>query len=627
MCGICGYISSNRIEDNVLRKMNDTMYHRGPDDAGVWSAQTTDYAVGLAQRRLSIMDLTPLGHQPMFSKDQGCVVVYNGEIYNYRELKKELEQKGHIFQSECDTEIIIEGYREWGDSVLSKLNGMFAIAIYDRAQDRVLMARDRIGKKPFYYYWDEKTFIFGSELKPIMMYPEFQHRVRTDVIARYLCTNYINEPDTIFEKVYKLESGGFLIWEKGTLRKGKYWNLLKEYELNSSKEQKDYNKCKEHLKELLKDSTQRRMIADVPTGTLLSGGIDSSLVTAMACQCTNDKVKSYSIGFKEKEYNEAEDAQKIADYLGTEHTELYIDEKSIAEMLDNLPYYYDEPFADSSQLCTMLVSELAKKDITVALSGDGGDELFCGYELYDSLQKRQKTDRFANLLYDIGHLPGIKQLDILGKLPENVQGVIDNRAKGTKVQFHLTKAEKKVLPLIKGQSLSVKNNLETELPHEDWKVTGMLLDMCSYLPNEILTKVDRASMKYALETRSPILDHRIIEYSFQIPQNFKYQNGIKKYILKDIAYELIPKELLDRPKKGFSVPVAKWMRGGNLKQQLMYFSSREFLQKQDIFVPDSMETFIKSFLEGGEDTYANIVWAFYVFQNWYEYYIIKEWHA
>ena len=334
-------------------------------------------------------------------------------------------------------------------------------------------------------------------------------------------------------------------------------------------------------------------------------------------------MKSYSIGFKEKEYNEAEDAKRIADYLGTEHTELYIDEKDIVEMLDNLPYYYDEPFADSSQLCTMLVSKLAKNDITVALSGDGGDELFCGYELYDSLQKRQKTDKIANCLYDFGNLPGLKHLNLIGKLPENIQGVIDNRAKDTKVQFHLTKAEKKVLPLIKGQSLCAKNGLEAELPHEDWKVTGMLLDMCSYLPNEILTKVDRASMKYALETRSPILDYRIIEYSFQIPTQFKYQNGVKKYILKDITYELIPQELLERPKKGFSVPISKWLKNGKLRQQLLYYSSEHFLQKQGIFYPRQMNEFINSFLSGHEETYVNIVWAFFVFQIWYEYFISK----
>ena len=620
MCGICGYLAPKPIENRLLSQMNDTMYHRGPDDAGVWSEQREGYAIGMAQRRLSIMDLSPLGHQPMFSPDGQCVIVYNGEIYNFRELKKELEQLGVRFVSECDTEVILQGYLTWGDEILSRLNGMFALAIYDKPKDRVLFARDRIGKKPLYYYWDGTTLVFGSELKPLMNYPGFEHKIRTEVLARFLCNNYINEPDTIFENTWKLEAGGLLIWEKGKLIKDKYWDILKVYQKNSQTLITDYAQAKQELTALLNDAVQRRLIADVPTGTLLSGGIDSTLVTALAARNRKDPIRTYAVGFGEKEYNEAVYAREVAEYIGTEHTEIYISEGDVERMLDNLPRYYDEPFADSSQLCTMLVSELARKDITVALSGDGGDELFCGYGFYDVLRKRQRTDWLASAGYTMMNLPGISALHLMDKLPEQIRGVVDNHDPGLKVQFHLTKGERKVTSLIKGNSLPVKNMKEEEIPHKDWQVAGMLTDMCGYLPNEILTKVDRASMKYSLETRSPILDYRILEYSFRLPQSFKYHEGEKKYILKDIVYELVPRELLDRPKRGFAVPVDKWLRNGKLKEKLEYYSSKEYLQTQGFFEEQAMHDFAQSFLSGGEERYQNIVWAFYVFQDWYEYY-------
>lgn len=622
MCGICGYIAPNRIEDDILCKMNDTMYHRGPDDAGVWSLQNDKYAVGMAQRRLSIMDLSPQGHQPMFSQDGQCVIVFNGEIYNYRELKKELEEVGIRFVSECDTEVILQGYLKWGDKVLTRLNGMFAFVIYDRNANRFLMARDRIGKKPFYYYWNQTTFVFASELKVLMNYPDFPKKVRKDVIARYLCTNYINEPDTIFEDTCKLEAGGYLVWENGVLRKEKYWDLLQTYTMKAADQIMDYKEAKAGLEELLNDAVQRRLIADVPTGTLLSGGIDSSLITALAAANRTDKIKTFAIGFDEKEYNEAVYAKEIAEYIGTEHTELYVSEQDVERMLDKLAFYFDEPFADSSQIATMLVSELAKKEITVALSGDGGDELFCGYGMYDVLKKRQEQDKIASFIYSTCNLPGIRSMKLLERMPEHIRGVVDNQDEGLKVQFHLTKLERMAKRLLKTEQLSVKNQKERLMPHENWQITGMLVDMCGYLPNEILTKVDRSSMKYALESRSPILDYRVIEYSFRLPHEFKYNNGEKKFILKDILSEKVPKEFWNRPKRGFCVPITKWLREGILREKLEYYCSEEFLKKQDIFDIEETREWIRSFLEGKETRMNHMVWAFYVFQNWYEVYIL-----
>ena len=380
MCGISGFISKKRISADELRNMNDTMYHRGPDDNGVEIYEgSSGYGVGMAQRRLSIQDLSPMGHQPMDSKDGRLSIVFNGEIYNFLELREEL--KGfYDFKSTCDTEVILASYLKWGIDCVNRFNGMFAIALFDREEQKVFLLRDRIGKKPLYYEicdeGDGEGIVFASELKPIMARPGFEKKINTKIISRYLYQQYINAPETIFDNVYKLEPGAVLTFSlknpKGKqIEVGKYWDISKIYHDMQKNPVKDYGEAKEELKGLLKNAVRMRMISDVPLGAFLSGGYDSSLMTAMAQEISNEPVKTFSIGFNEPGFNESEYAAKVAKHLGTDHTEMYIGEDDMFKLVESIPTYYDEPFADSSEICTMLVSELAKKRVTVALSGDG----------------------------------------------------------------------------------------------------------------------------------------------------------------------------------------------------------------------------------------------------------------
>lgn len=626
MCGICGYISKKNITLEQLKAMNDTMYHRGPDDSGEEIYETAGgYQVGFAQRRLSILDLSSLGHQPMHSADRRVSVVYNGEIYNFQELREELSD--YPFRSNCDTEVIIAAYLKWGINCLSRLNGMFAIALYDRENGEVYLVRDRIGKKPLYYWQKDDGIVFASELKPIMAYPGFAEEIRTEVLPRYLFQQYINAPDTIFRNVYKVEPGGILRFCKGEVSTWKYWELKDVYHKQAANPVKSYEEAKEGLKEALRKSVKVRMIADVPLGSFLSGGYDSSLISAIAQEHSDTPVKTFSIGFHEEKYNEAKYAKEVAAYLGTEHTELYIDEQDMFRLVESIPIYYDEPFADSSQIATMLVSELAKKHVTVALSGDGGDEFFCGYNIYENVRQAQKLDLPGAVVHAFCQLPGCRQLKIEDKLPFRVRVIAGNRIKECQTQFgagnYIIKANAMVKPI--QDMLPVHYLVEGEYGVKDWQIRRMLLDMDTYLPGDILCKVDRASMKYSLESRCPILDTDVMEFSFRIPHAFKYAKGDKKHILKDIAYDYIPKGFLDRPKVGFGVPLDKWLRGP-LKEQLLDYSSYDYLLRQGIFDAKYTSDMIQSYIRTGDAgpatgaNYSKLAWSFFIFQQWHQRY-------
>lgn len=625
MCGICGYVSRKNITIEQLICMNDTMYHRGPDDSGAEIyTMGEDRSVGLAQRRLSIQDLSPLGHQPMHSKDKRVSVVFNGEIYNFHQLRKELAD--YTFLSNCDTEVIIAAYLKWGIDCIDKFNGMFAICIFDREDNSIYLVRDRVGKKPLYYETDGEDLYFASELKPLMQRPGFSKEIRTDVVSRYLFMQYINAPETVLKNVHKLEPGSILHYKAGKITIWKYWDIKKVYHKMQADPVTDYGQAKAELKELLKKSVVSRMISDVPLGAFLSGGYDSSLMTAMAQEHADSPVKTFSIGFKEEKYNEAKYAAKVAEYLGTDHTEVYISEKEMFDMVESIPKYYDEPMADSSQIPSMLVAQLAKEDVTVVLSGDGGDEFFCGYNVYEKVHQAQLLDPLGAAVHAVCSLPGIKQCRLEERLPFAVRVIAGNRGKETKTQFsvgnYVTWAEKMVL----GDGLSCHYMDESKYGVKDWQIRRMLLDMDTYLSGDILCKVDRAAMKYSLEARCPILDKDVMEYSFRMAHNLKYEKGNKKRILKDIAYDYIPRELLDRPKVGFSVPLDKWLRGP-LKEQLTDMCDREYLKNQGIFDSGHTIALIEDFLktgDGGSGTgrnYSRLVWAFFVFQQWYQYYM------
>lgn len=639
MCGICGYVSKKNITLEQLKAMNDTMYHRGPDDSGeeIYDMHG-GYQVGFAQRRLSILDLSSLGHQPMHSANKRVSVVFNGEIYNYQEIREELTD--YSFASNCDTEVIIAAYLKWGIDCVQKFNGMFAIALYDRENDEIYLIRDRIGKKPLYYWQQSDGIVFASELKPIMAFPDFPGEIRQGVLSRYLYQQYINAPDTIFKNVYKLEPGAILRFKPGKIETWKYWDIKQVYKSQITNPISSYEEAKEGLKELLKQSVAARMISDVPLGAFLSGGYDSSLITAIAQEHSDMPVKTFSIGFHEERYNEAKYAKAVAEYLGTNHTELYIDEKEMFDLVDSIPKYYDEPFADSSQIATMLVSGLARESVTVALSGDGGDEFFCGYNVYENVRQAQKLDMLGGMVHGICHMPGFKQLKMEDKLPFKVRVIAGNREKESKTQFgadnYIVKATKMVKDIWSSDDdltnldlrLPVHYLIESGYAVKDWQIRRMLLDMDTYLPGDILCKVDRASMKYSLESRCPILDKNVMEFSYRIPHEFKYKNGDKKHILKDIAYDYIPKELLDRPKVGFGVPLDKWLRGP-LKEQLLDYSSYDYLDRQGIFNSKYVSDMITAYIKTGDAgpatgaNYSKLAWSFFVFQQWYQRYYVK----
>lgn len=624
MCGICGFYSKKRITADQLTEMNNTMYHRGPDDAGVEIIPAREgYMVGLAQRRLSIIDLSVLGHQPMHSADGRLSIVYNGEIYNFQELKEELSD--YPFVSSCDTEVILAAYLKWGIGCLEKLNGMFAIAVFDRKEEKLYLVRDRAGKKPLYYWLKDGNLVFASELKPIINCPGFERKIRSEILPRFLYQQYICEPDTVFEDVKKVAPGEVVCFSKGEIRQWKYWDLCQVYTDRKKNPVKNYEQAKEELKEILREAVKKRLVADVPIGTFLSGGYDSSLVTALAQTVSDEPVKTFSIGFYEKKYNEAEYAKEVAEYLGCNHTEMYIDEKDMLSLIEEIPKYYDEPFADSSQIPSMVVSGLARKKVTVVLSGDGGDELFCGYNVYDRVRQAQMLD-------GVGVVAGIlgNALHITEKYPFKVRVIAGNRNRETKTQFiagnYLKAAQNMVIQDENREYLTCYYDFESKYHERNWQERRMLLDMETYLPEDILCKVDRASMKYSLETRCPILDRNVFEYSFRLPHEFKYQKGNKKRILKDITYEFIPRGLLERPKTGFSVPLDKWLRG-TLKEQLLSYTDRKFLTEQELFNPDLINKFVSDYIKNGDAgagsgaNYSRLIWAFYMFQRWYEVYV------
>lgn len=619
MCGICGYISSQKLSAEKLEIMNNTMYHRGPDDGGIWQHQTSQKEVGLAQRRLSILDLSELGHQPMISEDRTLAIVFNGEVYNFKSLRKELEMEGYTFKSSCDTEVVLYAYARWGEKCFSRFNGMFAIAIYNLETDELILARDRMGKKPLYYYMTNEHFVFGSELKPIMQYPYFKKDIDKDVIGHFLCNKYIVAPFCIFKNTYKLIPGTVVKYKNGNVEQFAFWDAVIEYEKRVTVPIGNYEECKGELERILQDAVGLRLVADVSVGTFLSGGIDSTLVTAMAQNNSDTPINSYSIGFFDKERNEAPYAAEIAKYLGTNHHEHYVTEKDILSLIQDLPKYYDEPFADSSQLPTMLVSQYAANDITVALTGDGGDELFCGYKMYDWIWIAQHFDFLGEIAC---HLPMTKQMK--QKLPTELRAFINNRSYDTKTQLFIDVMIEEAEELMGKTISTVKYSNEKRIQTPNWQERRMLLDMQTYLPDEILAKTDRASMKYSLEVRCPILDYRLVEASYAVPHKYKYFKYDKKHILKDITYKYVPKELLDRPKKGFGVPLRTWLRTV-LKEEILKFSDDELLKRQDIFVPKAVRSLIKKQEKYDKIMYSSMLWSFYVFQKWYQMYIEDLW--
>lgn len=625
MCGICGFYSKKRETLGNLIEMNNTLIHRGPNDHGeeIYAGRASEYGIGLAQRRLSIIDLSVRGHQPMHSFDKRVSLVFNGEIYNFQELKEELGD--YPFQSNCDTEVIIAAYLKWGIRCVDRFNGMFAIALYDRGDEALYLIRDRIGKKPLYYYLKDENIYFASELKPLMINPYFEKEINEKIISKYLYRQYINAPDSIFENTYKLEPGGILKFTKGKVEKWKYWDIADTYKAKHTTLTYEEALCEFEV--LMREAIQKRMVADVPVGEFLSGGYDSALVCALAQSLSDTPIRTYSIGFEEENLDEAPFAKQIASHLGTTHTEHYISEEEMFNLVDSIPYYFDEPFADSSQICTMLVSELAKQDVTVVLTGDAGDEFFGGYTIYDKLLSAQKMNTLGSLLHYFYKIPGANKIKDFRTLSLPLKIAAESMDPNVKTQtgtaYYLNILRN--LLLCKKQICGL-DPIEKKYEEQSWAYRRMLIDMDTYLPGDILCKVDRSSMKYSLEARCPFLDKNIMEFSLGLPLEFKIRNGNLKSLIKDLVYRYIPKEMMDRPKQGFSVPIEKWLRS-QLKEELLSYVERDYLIRQNIFEVDATRQFIQDFVVNGDkgkktgQNYTKFAWAYYVFQKWYEKYM------
>lgn len=619
MCGICGYVSDNKYDVKLIDGMTMAMRHRGPDRQDTVHMKLGEKQCAFGHCRLSIIDTTDAGNQPMWSEDGKYCIVYNGEIYNYKALKEQiLEDGGALFHSDSDTEVLLKGYMRWGREVVRKIEGMFAFAIYDGTQNEIFVARDRLGKKPLYYYNEKGIFIFASEIKPLILLPGIELEENTKVLAKYLKMGYFPDPETVFQQIKKLPPGYYGVYKNASFHFAKYWDLFVEARNGnaSNKLIHHYDVALEQLEEAILEAVEKRLVADVPVGVFLSGGIDSTVVAAMAQRISDGGVDTYNMGFEVSEYDEAGVARRISRHIGSRHHEHYVTDDDLNFVIECIPKYFDEPFGDTSMLPSMILSQFARGDITVALSGDGGDELFGGYPQYLKEHAGQYFDGVGQVL---SYLPA----SLIGRFPRSVRRVVDNRDRRAKTQFVLHEEKLLYKSLLADESDDPMFFIEEEMDIRDWQFRRMVLDMKTTLPGDMLHKVDRASMSASLEVRSPLLDEKVVDVSFRIPQRFKIRNGIGKRILRDIAYKYVPREIIDLPKKGFCVPYEEWMRT-SLKEKILDYTEEGFLARQGIFHPETCKMIISEFING-DNGKANVCWNILMYQMWWECY--KRKHA
>ncbi len=630
MCGISGFADYNKKTGrDILEKMNRIMAHRGPDGEGYGLYENSLASLGLGHRRLSIIDLTEGGRQPQ--SFQLLHITYNGEIYNYAEIKKQLEDKGHRFNSNSDTEVILHAYTEWGSASLQKFIGMFAFVIYDEAKQQLFACRDRAGVKPLFYYWKNGLFLFGSELKALMQHPGYEKNIDLDATAAYMQYGYVPTPHCIFKDTYKLKPGHFLVLNilTQTIQTQQYWNVYDAY--NKPKLKIDLPEAITETEKLLTNAFQYRMVSDVPVGVFLSGGYDSSCVTALLQKNNTEKIKTFTIGVPDAGLNEAPFAKNIAAQLGTDHTEYYCTQKEALEIVPQLPFFYDEPFADSSAIPTSLVSKIAREKVTVALSADAGDEIFAGYNRYDYVIKY--GNRIKNIpgfirkatavMMDIipaASIPVLNKKYLFHSRYEKLKTLFKNPS-DQNILLSLTQQmnEKDIVDLFKKPVSKIITAFDsTELDPSDNSALEymMAMDYQTYLPDDILQKVDRAGMSVSLEGRDPFLDHRVIEWAAQLPLAYKYNKGNKKFIIKQIVHKYIPATMMDRPKMGFGIPIANWLQN-DLKPFVDQYFDENFIARQNIFNNNEIQRIRKSFYEGKIER-AEKVWYLLMFQMWYD---------
>ena len=619
MCGIAGLCNFQGDIEKNIEKMNQRMFHRGPDAGGCFVEK--DGSVALGHRRLSIVDLSPTGAQPMESHSGRFVIAFNGEIYNHRKLREKLIKDGRVekFRGTSDTEVLLELFEHYGvKEGISLCKGMFAIALYDRQDKKLYLLRDRVGEKPLYYGWVNGEFAFASDLGCMSVLDSFSNEINKGVLPIYFIHGYIPAPYSVYENIYKLEPGTIMTlkapYKEYVIEP--YWSMkevAKKGETNPFRGSEE--EATEELERLLKASIADQMVADVPVGAFLSSGIDSTTVVALMQSLSNNQVRSFTIGVDDSKMNEAAVAKQIAEHLGTKHTELYISEKDAREVIPYLSHIFGEPFADASQIPTYLVSKMTKEHVTVSLSGDGGDELFCGYSSYNSIDRI--WGKMKSIPYPIRKLASnlilgapIKKSKVL-----NVKAGLLG-AKGAAELYEISNEEE---PLAKEICLD-KNMLPFKYTQyeegflKETRHNVMLMDMLMYHPDDILVKVDRAGMAVSLESRIPMLDKDVVEFAWTLPIEYKYQDGVTKKVLRNVLYKYVPKEMMDLPKRGFSIPITKWLREPKLREWAESLIDRKTLEQQGILDADVVWGIWNDYINQG--LWRVQIWYILMFQEW-----------
>jgi len=630
MCGIAGFIDFHKKSTKAnIQSMIEPLHHRGPDGEGASLFKYKNATIGFGHKRLSIIDLSQAGKQPMALNH--LHITYNGEIYNYQEIKNELLELGHHFNGESDTEMILHAYTEWGIKAVERFIGMFAIALFDEKKQEVVFIRDRAGVKPLFYYQKNDLILFSSELKSFHEHPEFEKKLDLNAVAAYMQYGNVPTPHCIFKNCGKIKPGHYLKinLENKSQQEIQYWNVYDFY--NQPKLNLSFPEAKIQTKELLKSAFNYRMVADVPVGVFLSGGYDSTTVSSLIQAESTARLKTFTIGVPDIGLNEAPCARDIAKHLDTDHTEINCTEQEAIEMIKDLPFFYDEPFADSSAIPTTLVSKAARKDVTVALSADGGDEIFGGYNRYDFMHRYGKTLNSIPkavrkiLVGAMGNIssekiPVLKDKYNFHNRYEKLKTVLNDPSE-KEIMLSLSQQfnDEQMKSVMKSEFTSLPTMFQSKEMLEDFKSPlsyMMAIDFQTYMLDDILQKVDRATMTNSLEGREPMLDHRILEFAAQLPDEYKYQNGIKKRILREITHDYIPKELLDRPKMGFAIPIAKWLKN-ELRDHVEEYLNEDRIEKQGIFNWGFITKLKMDFYKGRKE-YDSKLWYFLMFQMWYE---------
>jgi asparagine synthase (glutamine-hydrolysing) len=624
MCGIAGFVESPSsaspfgLEESraLVHRMCDVIRHRGPDDEGIW----VDAGVALGMRRLSIIDLST-GHQPIHNEDRSVWIVFNGEIYNFRELRRELEGEGHRFYTSTDTEVIVHAYEQWGKDAITRLRGMFGLAIWDTKSRTLLVARDRIGIKPMHYATVNGRFYFGSELKSLLEAPDLPRDLDPGALDHYLSFLYTPRDGSIFRSVRKLPPGHLLTWKDGRIAIEQYWKMPATETFGGSEAE-----AVQRLRAVLGDAVRSHMISDVPLGAFLSGGVDSSLVVGLMSEASSSRVKTFSIGFDEPAFDELEHARRVADHFGTEHHEFVVKPDGVG-ILDKIVSHFDEPFADSSAIPTWYVSEMARRHVTVVLSGDGGDELFGGYERYLPHPRVVAFDRYSpRALRRVAAIAA-------AQLPHGTRGKNFLRHVGRDEQGRYLDAirffgadEKPALLTADVQRAIDGPDPETRLARHferfarlPWPSQMMRFDAETYLPEDVLTKVDRMSMAHSIESRVPLLDNEVIAFASALPASLKIKNGRRKHVLKEVAATLVPRDILDRKKQGFGVPLGTWFRG-NLRELFADTLLSPGSLQRGYFQPAFVRRLVDEHLAGTRDHTLRL-WQLVVFEKWQQQYV------